>query len=546
MSLSQRVYSVLSKGLGDRVHAISLSWESSSPWQIKSVRPPKESKNGIEVRFVLDPANAGRSVDYGPSAENKKEAAAFRAFWGERAELRRFKDGSILESLIWSSKSELDFTWEIVFYLLKRHLKMEPETCDVYHGAQLAELLPGGLLSVQQNMASYQPLMTAASNLEQSIRDVEGLPLQLRQVLIASSTLTYTSLYPPSDAPHQHSPEPADLVIQFEGSGRWPDDLLAIQRTKIALLLKVGDLLAGAVVGLKTRLGLENEDHPNMNAAFLDIIFRERFVFRLRIQNEREETLNERQLKDKTLGQHAREEAALALATYKREFVHAPAHAQTVRTLCTRFPLLSQTTRLIKRWFNSHLLSLHFSEQFIELLVIRTFVQPYPWHPPSSVLTGFLRTLLFLSRWDWRVDPLIVNISGEMSSGDVETINTRFEAWRKIDPGMNRVVLFAASNLDMDGITWTQTGPSKVVATRMTTLARSAVGLAHEAGLELDPTVSLIDNYMSRRLVNRVLMLGGYHYRLFSSLRHQTTTSSSISPLTSPNRLTQRNQAQHD
>ncbi len=111
---------------------------------------------------------------------------------------------------------------------------------------------------------------------------------------------------------------------------------------------------------------------------------------------------------------------------------------------------------------------------------------------------------------------------------------------------VQRVRTVWASNLDMDGITWTQTGPSKVVATRMTTLARSAVGLAHEAGLELDPTVSLIDNYMSRRLVNRVLMLGGYHYRLFSSLRHQTTTSSSISPLTSPNRLTQRNQAQHD
>lgn len=28
-------------------------------------------------------------------------AAAFRAFWGDKAELRRFKDGSILEAVVW-------------------------------------------------------------------------------------------------------------------------------------------------------------------------------------------------------------------------------------------------------------------------------------------------------------------------------------------------------------------------------------------------------------------------------------------------------------
>ncbi|KAI9885238.1 MAG: hypothetical protein M1823_002977 [Watsoniomyces obsoletus] len=496
MRLYRKIYTILKKGLGDRVEDINLAWASLPPWPIKTA--PKEPTNAIEVRIVLDPANAGRSVDHGPSAENKKEAAAFRAFWGEKAELRRFKDGSIIESLIWAGKTELDVTWEIVSYLFKRHLKIEPETCEVYHGAQLGELLPGGLLSVQQNMANYQPLMTAASNLEQTIRGVEGLPLQLRQILSASSTLTYTSLYPLAGPDNQHSPEPADLVIQFEGSGRWPDDLLAIQRTKIALLLKVGDLLGGAIAGVKTRLGLENEEHPSMNAAFLDVIFRERFVFRLRIQNEREETLNERRLKDKSVGQHAREEAAMALSAYKRQFVQLPAHAQIVRTLCTRFPFLSQTIRLMKRWFDSHLLSLHFSEQFIELLVIRTFVQSHPWSPPSSIMTGFLRSLLFLSRWDWRVDPLVVNISGEMSSGDFETINTRFEAWRKIDPGMNRVVLFAASTMDMEGVTWTQEGPSKVVATRMTTLARSAVGLVHEAGLELDITLLISQHQLMR------------------------------------------------
>ena len=39
------------------------------------------------------------------------------------------------------------------------------------------------------------------------------------------------------------TPAPADVILQFEGSGRWPDDLVAIQRTKIAFLLKINDML---------------------------------------------------------------------------------------------------------------------------------------------------------------------------------------------------------------------------------------------------------------------------------------------------------------
>jgi U3 small nucleolar RNA-associated protein 22 len=62
-----------------------------------------------------------------------------------------------------------------------------------------------------------------------------------------------------------------------------------------------------------------------------------------------------------------------------------------------------------------------------------------------------------------------------MKAEDLEKIQTRFEAWRRIDPAMNRVVLFAATNQDTDGNTWTDRGrPEKVVAARMTALAKAA------------------------------------------------------------------------
>lgn len=133
------------------------------------------------------------------------------------------------------------------------------------------------------------------------------------------------------------------------------------------------------------------------------------------------------------------------------------------------------------------MLSNHLSDELIELLTVRTFVNPYPWSVPGSVMTGFLRTLAFISKWNWQNEPLIVDFNGEMSIRAIEAITLRFEAWRKIDPAMNRIAIFAASNLDPSGTTWTELGPSKVVAARFTSLAKAACGLMKEQGTNLEP-----------------------------------------------------------
>lgn len=492
MRLCHKIHAALDRGLGDRVEAIDLVPGKSPTWSTKTLNAPSVGDK-VELRLVLKAENAGRTIDHGPSAEKKKEAAAFRDFWGEKAELRRFKDGAILETLVWAGKSQnssaSSITQEIVSHLLRRHVHPDISSAITFAGDSVQEMLSGGPLNSQQALAPFQSIMTAFSEIEAAVRHLEELPLQLRQLSGSSSALRYTSMVPPPSKGEKAPSEVADVVLQFEGSGRWPDDLVAVQQTKIALLLKLAQLLDGSIPGHTSRLALENDGHSTLNGTHLDFIHPNGSVFRFRIQNEREETLNERKLKDKALGPRQRGEAVLALAEYKRIFVQAPSHTQSVRGLCTRFPLLSQTIRLVKTWFASHLLSLHFAEELMELLAVRTFVQPYPWQPPSSVQTGFLRTLRFLSRWDWRLEPLILNMNGELSREDVEAIVTRFEAWRRIDPAMNKVTLFVASNLDPDGVTWTQSGPSKVVAARMTALARAACAAAHKAGLDLEPAV---------------------------------------------------------
>ena len=220
------------------------------------------------------------------------------------------------------------------------------------------------------------------------------------------------------------------------------------------------------------------------NDAFLDVSYFSGARFRLRIHHERELTLLERAVSSAS-STTSRENTALALSTYKRNYVQSPLHTEAVRTLCTRFPLLSPSMRLMKKWRDSQLLSHHIGDELIEILTIRSFVQPSPWTVPGSVVTGFLRTLTFISKWDWRSDPLIVDFSGEMKTADYDTINTRFEAWRRIDPGMNRIAMFAASDKDPEGISWTEIRPSKVVAARLTSLAKAACVVVEEQEIDL-------------------------------------------------------------
>ena len=488
MQFCRRAYQALKTGLGDRVLLIHLRPPGRTAWSPASPTHPAKVKHKIRIGLILDPAQLNRSVDRGPSAEDKVAAAAFRQFWGEKAELRRFKDGSIQESLIWSATDAPDsILKQIVTYVIRGHLGEGAANDFNLIGDSFNRLLDNKSSNLIDPSILYQPVINAFEVLEKDIRHLQGLPLHIRQISAADSQLRYASTNVPVIKSGQYQMDSANVYIQFEGSSRWPDDIAAVQRTKIAFLLKMGELLAEATTGLTARLGLENNSHKLLNSAFLDVLYPEGAFFRLRIHHEREFNLLEKTLKDKSYTQTSREETASALSAYKRNFIQAPLHSQAIRTLRTRFPLLSPSIRLMKKWRDSHLLSHHISDELIELLTVRVFVHPGPWSVPGSVMTGFLRTLKVISKWDWRSEPLIVDFSGEMSSEEIDGIHTRFEAWRKIDPAMNRVVMFAASNLDPDGITWTELGPSKVVAARFTSLAEAACGVVKEQGVDIEP-----------------------------------------------------------
>ncbi|KAK5105823.1 hypothetical protein LTR62_002126 [Meristemomyces frigidus] len=483
-SSTVQLYEILKRGLGDRVSLIVLQPRSASSWQLGTMRPIVGTWV-VTIGLAVNPDTVNRTVDHGPPAESKEEAASFRKFWGEKAELRRFKDGSISESLVWSvDERGYGVLEQVVRFLLGKHFGLVADDQVSFTEADFVSLLRQGART-----SGFHELTEAYKQLETDIRGLDGLPLSIRQIMPADAQLRYASTRPPGNVTGQERTQPANVTIQFEGSTRWPDDLVAIQRTKIAFLLKLGELLQEAHSSITARVGLENPHDEILNQGYLDIVHARGPAFRMRIYHDREQTLLEQQLKDKSVAPSAKEAAAQALAVYKRDYIRGPAHTQAVSRLCNRYPPLSGTMRLLKKWFASHLLTNHVAEEVVELIAIRTFVQPYPWGTPSSIRTGFLRTLHWLARWDWRIEPVIVDLSGsgELKPAHAQAMRSRFEAWRKLDPSLNRTVLFAASSVDADGITFTDGRPSRVVAGRMTALAKAACQEVEEKGLSLQP-----------------------------------------------------------
>lgn len=472
----------LKRAYGNRAQLVQFQLPPRGHWSL--AKPPAKEAARALIGVVFDPVHMPRQMEFGPPAEEQKEAARFRQFWGDKAELRRFKDGSILECIEWSSKLPLQICEEITHYALQRHLKITKDQVTTVGGAF------SSIISLSHlDKSAFDSARQAFQNFERDIRNLEELPLQIKQLSPTSSSARYASIEPPLMGYHKGSIELMDVNLYFEASSKWPENLTAIQEAKVEFLIDIDRRLTKANEKITTYLGRENKELGIESLAFLDIIYENGAAFRLRIHCDLEEKLLERQVKNKTLEPRIREEAEEAFEKLNWLYNALPLHTQTVATFCTRFPALSPTIRLVKHWFNSHKLTGHVREELVELFVLHAFLQPYPWRQPTSVITGLLRTLFFLSKWDWREEALIVDTAEDLSEDDRSSVRHDLQTWRKRDPNMSDKVLFVATSNDRSGLAYTRNGPSKLVASRMTHLAKAACKLVREKGIHLDPSL---------------------------------------------------------
>ncbi len=308
--LATRISTLLKTALSDRVEIIrplvptptaasggGSRWKGECKrWEV-TCKPPwkgciRSPTIMVGLRLFPDNENATRLVDRGPAAttscENEEEgnnnstavggrtitttataaatlvskAAEFRAFWGEKSELRRFKDGGIVEAVIWKDVPSHSIIENACRYIIKRH---EPGLISLDRDVAYS----GGKDVAKQFLATDGGSGGGGSdkNLTRNaiqicdgvIKCLKGLPniiLNIRSISPASPMLRYTSLFPPVPHPSAGSAssgkrsttsqvDPIPIIVDFESSSQWPNDPEAMKAVQRALLVRIHDSLRG-------------------------------------------------------------------------------------------------------------------------------------------------------------------------------------------------------------------------------------------------------------------------------------------------------------
>ena len=504
---------ILRRALGNRVKAVAIVHASSLPRPITQSQPSPQT--AIDLCLILDPEHAFRLIDRGPAVDAPQpEIDAFRQLWGDKAELRRFADGSIIECVVWEGDGErAEIPTRIVKHILARHFNLK-KACNVHSAYNQLVVQHESVLRLMIGngpIGGYKGAMQAFDELVKAIKGMT-LPLSLVACLPCVEELRYTSVFLPSPVPLtrlERIPECLrytpiyDAVLQFEKSAKWPDDLGAIQKLKLAWFEAIAKEIMAKLEGSYARVAMDVLASPVEDGAGLEIVLPTGYGFRLRVYHDREKLLLEKAISDKSLQPFQRADAERALEVHKNRFLDLPRHHSAIINVHYRHAGFSPTVRLVKRWFSAHLLSNFISPELVELLCAYVFLRPDPQVTPTTGPAGFARTVTFLSTWDWRNSLLAVPLYSVAGGDAVKEVTflpdvrnavvTAFEERRARDPGMSSGAWHIATEQDIDGVWWCRNGrgPTPMVADRVVALAKATVEVIQQ-GLESHLSVKVI------------------------------------------------------
>ena len=526
-SLSTR----LREALGSRVKALAVLHRSSRLRPISQGLPTDPTN--IFIGLVLDQERAFRLVDQGPSATEPRSHAqvAFCDLWGNKAEVRRFQDGSITESVVWhvqDSDERAHIPVMIVRHILERHFGVGNDSVTSWQPEfdKLLRLPP--TLTSHCRAAGFKAAFIAFQTLASSIKRLgEDLPLTVTNISPVAPELRYTSVFAPVSVPADvvsafrpcaRYIQPISLNLEFEKSARWPDDLVAIQKTKMTFFERLAQLLGKTTPGVHARVActLPIGVPPTADHAQLEITTPDGWAFALRIWHDREATLLDRILRSPsaTLSSHDLENVRVARRLYTRRFIAAPRHHRSVAALHHRFVAFGGTVRLVKRWLAAHwLFRLHVEEEAVEVLCAAVFAGVGTAHVPSTRERGFACVVRLLRDWDW---------SNGMTIPFCEEIEPGSDVYSSMVPGA-KGVWSLKTEADPDGRMWTVDAPNAVAARRIRDLARATHDYLQgvESGV-LDVLVSAL----LRQLFQFIIIPAWRAARACSFIQKTTTTLS--------------------
>jgi U3 small nucleolar RNA-associated protein 22 len=375
--------------------------------------------------FAVNSETSQRVVDRGPPSDHLNEVRSFVKLWGNKAQLRRFKDGAIVQAVVWNDDDDGDdhyqndvrlqggYIAKIARHIIRLHYTTNaidfslPNLSSVMATKDAARtLLVDPLFAHQNIMKAFESLSTYLRNHSQPAQQTRmgnaslGLPLAIDAVEPLSPCLRYSELFPPLPHPFLGGKtsmgkrvagaivsDPVLIQIRFGASSKWPSDLKAIGAAKTAMLIQLAK-------GIDT-LNDQNFDGPVLiTPTYLDLGY-QGYCFRILVRADPEIRMLRSLVRPSA-------RASSMLQDLTRAHIVAAKHHSMVHAVHTLHPSSAAVVRMAKRWVANHLLSGLISVEAIDLLVVKVYSdRETPVEVPSTVSAGFLRFLHLLSSHDW-------------------------------------------------------------------------------------------------------------------------------------------------
>lgn len=476
----------------------------------------------IRVKLIVNQEEAEKLITKGPvhSEPTSHAAVLFKSFWGPKSSLRRFKDGSINHCCLWNTSSSEPVISAIVPFVIKRHIS-ENIKIDNNITKQFQELLPLPNLAASSktsilNMSSFFNLKKSFDSLYKIIFRMK-LPLSVKSILPVDTSFRYTSLCQPVPFAYSNPKFFQNVILEFETSQKWPDEITSLEKAKTAFLLKINEQLEAEHGTQYHSFFSRDESIPfNLDVTTLNVLTPEGYGFKFRILTERDEVLYLRAISN------ARKEATPALENtflqFTSTYLASIRHTRTIENISHSYQFYSPVVRLFKKWLDCHLLLGHLKDELVELIAMKPFTDHYPYSTPGSVENGFLKILKFIAQWNWKDEPLILDLvkpdaayedqmevsiggseinsetmkklSEKLTLAQYKAIQSNFRNLRKDDPNGIHLQFFVASKNDPSGILYSSNIPL-AIATRLTALAKVAINLIQTHGLN-SQTIDLL------------------------------------------------------
>jgi U3 small nucleolar RNA-associated protein 22 len=434
---------------------------AASPSRKKSfVSPTGDSNLVLGISSNVDTCH--RIVDRGPPAENAEGVQTFLDLWGNKAELRRFKDGAIVQAAIWNTTKNEPTTFiktsrssyvryqnddvmqggiveRIISLILHRHFLVESSSdatksilmsplrdmASITDGVAIVDTPPQeynpmfsnptlafrGAMKAYEELSSFLkdhslPSLPVAGSLENKESRL-GIPLAIDAVEPLSPCLRYSELFPPLPHPLLGG---TDIKGMKKIAGVTGYEPICIQIRFGAFSKWPTDLKAISAAktamliqlakGIETMQSSSPHDCEGFAGPMSVTPGYLDLGFRGYVFRVKVRADPEIRLLRGLF--KPTDEAVSLLQALTKEHIVSAMHHSMMHSITTKHASAGGVIRMASRWVAGHMLSGMIPHEAIELLVAKVYTdRSSSLEPPGSVAAGFLRVLNLIASHDW-------------------------------------------------------------------------------------------------------------------------------------------------